>query len=106
MGKYLWMATYTADGAKGLLNEGGTGRRSAIEKLVGGVGGKIESFYYAFGEDDVFLIVDLPDDTTAAGVSLAVAATGAVRIKTITLLTPEQIDEAAKRKVEYRPPGA
>lgn len=106
MAKYLVQASYTAEGVKGLLKEGGSGRRAAVEKLAGGLGGSVESMYWAFGEDDVYVTVDLPDNVSAAAVSLAVSAAGAVRAKTAVLLTAEDIDAAAKKTVDYRPPGA
>jgi uncharacterized protein with GYD domain len=90
---------------KGLLKEGGTGRRKAVDQLVAGLGGKVEAFYYALGDEDVFVIADLPDNTAAAAISLAVNATGAVQLKTVPLLAVEDIDEAAKKTAEYRPPG-
>jgi uncharacterized protein with GYD domain len=106
MPKYLWQASYTSEGVKGLVKEGGTSRRAAVEKLAAAAGGKLEAFYYAFGEDDVYVIAEAPDNASAAAISLAVAASGAVRIRTAVLLTPEEIDLAAKASVEYRPPGA
>jgi uncharacterized protein with GYD domain len=105
MAKFLIKAAYTSDGVKGLLKEGGTGRRAAVDQLIGGLGGKVEAFYYALGDDDALVIVDLPDNTAAAAISLAVNAIGAVQIKTVPLLTAEDVDEAAKKSVEYRPPG-
>ena len=105
MAKYLLQATYTAEGAKGLLKEGGSSRRTTVEQLVQGMGGKVEAFYYAFGDDDVYVIVDGPGNVDIAAVSMAVGASGAVRLKTTVLLTPEEIDEAAKRSVAYRPQG-
>jgi uncharacterized protein with GYD domain len=105
MAKFLWKASYSSDGLKGLLKEGGTGRRAAIEKLTQALGGEVEAFYYALGDDDVIVIVDLPDSTTAAAISLAVNSTGSVEIKTVPLLTVEEVDEAAKKSVDYRPPG-
>ena len=105
MAKFLWKAAYSSDGVKGLLKEGGTGRRAAIDKLTEALGGKVEAFYYALGEEDVIVIVDLPDNTTAAAISLAVNAIGAVQLKTVPLLTVEEVDEAAKKSVDYRPPG-
>jgi uncharacterized protein with GYD domain len=105
MAKFLIKAAYTSDGVKGLLKEGGTGRRAAVDQLIGGLGGKVEAFYYALGDDDAIVIVDLPDNTAAAAISLAVNAIGAVQIKTVPLLTAEDVDEAAKKSVEYRPPG-
>lgn len=106
MAKYLWQASYSVDGAKGLLKEGGTSRRATIEQLVKEIGGTIEGFYFAFGDDDVYVIADVPDNVTAAAISLTVAAAGAVRIKTTVLLTPEEIDDATHKSVAYRPPGA
>jgi uncharacterized protein with GYD domain len=105
MAKYLWCASYTAEGVKGVLKEGGSGRRDAIEKLVADLGGTIEAFYFAFGDDDVYVIADLPDNTNAAAVSFAVGATGAVRIKTTVLLTPDEVDRAVHTTVGYRAPG-
>lgn len=106
MPKYLWEAKYTVAGSQGLIKEGGTSRVSVVEKLVANLGGHIEAIYYAFGDADLYGIVDLPDDATAAAVSLSVAAAGGVTIKTIPLMPPELIDEAAHKTIEYRPPGA
>lgn len=106
MPKYLWQASYTTEGVRGVLKEGGTGRVEAVRKLVDGLGGSLEAAYFAFGEDDVYAIVDLPDNVSAAAISLTIAAAGAARIKTVVLATPEEIDEAAKKSVDYRPPGA
>jgi uncharacterized protein with GYD domain len=105
MPKYLTVVSYTAEGTKGLLKEGGTARRAVVEKMMKSLGGKLESFYFAFGDDDVFVITEAPDNVTAAAVSLAVSASGAVRSKTVVLLTPEEIDQASKKTVEFRPPG-
>jgi uncharacterized protein with GYD domain len=106
MGKYLWEVSYTAEGARGLLKEGATSRRAYIQKLVESMGGKIEAFYFAFGKNDAYVIADLPDATDVAAASLGVSSSGAVSIRTVVLLTPEQIDEAAKKVIDYRPPGA
>jgi uncharacterized protein with GYD domain len=106
MPKYLTVASFTAEGAKGLLKEGGTARRAAVEKMIKGLGGKLEGFYFAFGDNDAYTISDGLDNASAAALSLAVSATGAVRIKTIVLLTPEEMDQASKKRVKYRPPGA
>ena len=105
MPKYLFEASYTAEGAKGLLKEGGSKRRKAVENTLKALGGKIDAFYYAMGEHDVYLIVDVPDNVSAAALSMAVNAAGAVRLKTTVLLTPEEIDMAAKKTVDYRAPG-
>ena len=88
MPKFLIKASYTAEGAKGLLKEGGTARRAAVVKLVEGLGGKVEAFYYAYGDSDAYIISDLPDATSGLAVSLAVNASGAVRLSTIPLITP------------------
>jgi uncharacterized protein with GYD domain len=98
--------SYTAEGAKGLLKEGGTSRVAYLRKMVESNGGKLEAFYWAFGEDDAYIITDGPDNVHAAAISLAVSASGAMRVKTVVLLTPEEIDAAAKQGVSFRPPGA
>ena len=105
MAKYLIEANYTTEGVRGLLKDGGTKRRDVVKKLVKSVGGKVEAFYFCFGETDAVVIVDLPDSTTAASVSLNVAATGAVKLATVSLLSPEDIDAAAKKKFAYKAPG-
>ena len=105
MSKYLIQGTYVGGSAKGLLKEGGSSRRAVIEKLVSSVGGSIEGIYYAFGETDVFIIADLPDNVSAAAISLAVNATGSVSVKVTVLLTAEEIDAATKKGVSYRAPG-
>ncbi len=105
MPKYLFQVAYTAEGAKGLMQEGGTHRRATIAELVAHVGGTLETFYFEFGSDDVLVIADLPDEATAAAVSLSVGASGAASIRTTVLLEPEVLDEAAKKSVGYRPPG-
>lgn len=105
MPKYLVQASYTGDGVQGLRNEGGTARRTAVEKACASVGGKLDAFYYAFGDTDVVTIMELPDNTTAAGVALLVAASGKVDIKTTVLLTPEEVDAAVKVGGDYSPPG-
>jgi uncharacterized protein with GYD domain len=106
MPKYLTVVSYTAEGAKGLLKEGGSARRAAVEKLMKSLGGRLEAFYFAFGENDAYIITEQPDHVTTAAVSLTVSATGTIRGKTIVLLTPEEIDQAAKKTVKFRPPGS
>jgi uncharacterized protein with GYD domain len=105
MPKFLVQANYVGEGIKGLLKEGGTSRRAAIEKLAQSMGGKVEAFYYAFGETDAFVIVDVPDNATMAAAALTAAASGAVTVKTTVLMTPEEVDEAVKKSPSYRPPG-
>ena len=105
MAKFLVKGSYTTDGVKGILNDGGTARRAAVQKMVEGLGGSQEAFYFAFGDTDVYVLVDLPDNTSAAAISMVVNATGAVQVELVPLLTPEEADEAAKMSVDYRPPG-
>ena len=106
MPKMLIKASYTADGAKGLIKEGGTGRRAAVQKLIEGVGGKIEAFYFAYGDADAYLIVDVPDAVDGLALSLAVNASGVVNLTTVPLITVEEMDAASKKTVNYRAPGA
>ena len=106
MPKSMVKASYTTEGVRGLLKEGGTGRSNAVRQLVENLGGKVEAFYFAYGEDDVYVIIDFPDETTAIALSLAINASGAVRITTIPLITPAELDAATKAAVPYRAPGA
>ncbi len=108
MAKYLIEAGYSHEGLKGVLKDGGTARRNAVETAVKALGGRVEAFYFGFGESDVYAIVDAPDNVSVAAFALAVGATGiAGHFKTIALLTPEEIDQAAKKAAgaSYRPPG-
>ncbi len=105
MPRYLWQISYTATGAQGLLSEGGTSRRDAITAMVESVGGQVEACYFAFGTTDLYVIGELPDDVAAASLSLRTAVAGAARSQTVVLLTAEQLDEATRREVAYRPPG-
>ena len=105
MARYLWQASYTSEGVKGVQSAGGSSRRDAIQQLVDSLGGKLECFYFAFGDDDVYVVAELPDNSTAAAVAMVVNASGAVRLKTTVLLTPEEVDAAGQKSVDYRPPG-
>lgn len=105
MPKYMFEAKYTAAGAKGILHEGGTARRAAVEKGIQGLGGRLEAFYFAFGGVDAFVIADLPDNATAAALALAVGQSGMASTRTVVLMTPEEADTATKKSVAYRPPG-
>jgi len=105
MAKYLIIASYTAEGMKGVISKGGSDRRDAVAKTVADLGGQVESFYFAFGDEDAYVIVDLPENVSAAAVGMAVGASGMARTKTVVLLTPEEIDRAAQTQVAYRPPG-
>ena len=106
MPKYLFQVSLSADGVIGTLKEGGTSRRAAIEKLIQDLGGSLEADYYAFGDTDVFIIADLPDNATSAALSMVISASGAASISTTVLIPPEEIDEAAQKTADYRPPGA
>ena len=105
MPKYLISAQYSAEGLRGLQRDKGSGRRQAVTTVVEGVGGRVECFYNALGEDDAYVIVDLPDHITAAALSIAVSAAGLARTKTTALLTVEEVDQALGKSVNYRPPG-
>ena len=94
MPKYLFHGSYTAEGVKGLLKDGGSKRRAVVEQLIKDQGGTLEAFYFAFGENDFYGIADLPDNVSIAAISLAVGASGAVQVKTTVLLTPEEMDQA------------
>jgi uncharacterized protein with GYD domain len=103
--KYLIQANYVGEGVKGLLKDGGTSRRAAVEKLFQSQGGTLEAFYYAFGETDCYVIGELPDNATMSAVALTIGASGVVTVKTTVLMTPEEIDQAVKKTPNYRPPG-
>jgi uncharacterized protein with GYD domain len=104
--KFMVKASYTAAGAKGIQSAGGTSRRDVIAKMAEGLGGSLESFYFAFGETDAYVVLDLPDNRAAAAASIAVGATGAAASEVVVLLTPEDVDAAAGLSVDYRPPGS
>jgi uncharacterized protein with GYD domain len=105
MPKYLFEISYTLEGTKGLLKDGGSKRLAAGKAAIESIGGKVEAFYFTFGEHDVIAIVDMPDAATAAGASIALSASGGVKGKTTVLLTPEEIDAAVKKTPTYTPPG-
>ena len=104
MAKYLFRTSYTQAGVAGLIREGGTGRREALRQTVEGLGGTLEGFYYAFGEDDLLLIADLPDEEAATAFSMFVSAAGALTVTCTVLMSPETIDGAIKKSVPYRAP--
>src|SRR5262245_16983467 len=105
MPKYLCVAKYSVEGVKGLMKEGGSARRAAVEQAVKGLGGSLEAFYFAFGDDDAYIVADLPDNASAAAVSLAVGASGLASVRTVPLLTPQEVDQTTKKTVNYRGPG-
>ena len=106
MPMYLYKANYTTEGAKGLAKDGGTGRRAAVKKAVESMGGKLEAFYFAFGETDVYAIAEMPDNVSAAAFAGLVGLGGGASAKTTVLITPEEVDEIVKKTADYRPPGA
>ena len=106
MAKYLIRANYTQSGLTGLLKEGGTSRRDALRNTIEGLGGALEGFYYAFGDCDLYLIAELPDEATATAASLNIGAAGALDVSMTVLVSPETVDEAVAKTVSYRVPGA
>ena len=106
MAKYLVKASYTAKGTEGLLKEGGTSRQKLVEGMAAKLGGSVECFYYCFGDTDVIAIIDVADPVDAAAISLAINSTGAVNLSLTPLLSPSDIDDATKKTVGYRAPGA
>ena len=106
MPTYLFKTSYTLDGIKGVRGVGGSNRRDAVAALAESVGGRLESFHFAFGDSDAFVIVDLPDNESAAAVALTVNGAGGAVVNTVVLMTPEEVDAAARRSVDYQPPGA
>jgi uncharacterized protein with GYD domain len=105
MPKYLVKASYTVEGVKGLLKEGGTSRKKAVEKMINELGGKVEAFYFAFGDTDVYSIIDLPDAESASAVSLTINAGGYTNTSLTVLITPDEADTAVRKTVSYTPPG-
>lgn len=105
MAKYLIQANYVGDGVSGLMREGAASRRAQVDALAAQLGGSVEAFYYAFGDTDAYVIVDLPDNASAAAASLVAGASGAVATSITVLLTPDDIDAAIAKAPDYRPPG-
>ena len=105
MPKYLLEVNYTLEGVRGVVAKGGTARRSAAEAAAKSLGGNLDSFYFAFGGTDVVTVADLPDNTAAAALALAVTAGGGATVRTVVLLTADEIDAAAEKTVKYTPPG-
>lgn len=105
MPKYLLQVNYTAEGAKGLIKDGGSKRRSAAQMAAESLGGRVEAMYFAFGDTDAYVVADMPDHVSVAAISLALGASGAASGRTTVLLTPEEMDQAARKTPNYRPPG-
>ena len=106
MPKYLIQGSYTANGVKGVMKEGGSSRHAAAKALIESMGGTLEALYFGFGDADVYAILDAPDNVSAAAASMAVNASGAISLKTVVLMTAEEMDEASKKGTSYRAPGA
>jgi uncharacterized protein with GYD domain len=106
MPKYLLEVTYTLDGVQGVVAKGGSARKSAAAAAAKSAGGKLDSLYFAFGGTDVYAVADLPNNEAAAALALTVSAAGGARVRTVVLLTPEEIDSATSQNVKYKPPGA
>jgi uncharacterized protein with GYD domain len=106
MPRYLFTARYSPEAAKTIMATGGTARATNIDTMVTGLGGRMESFHFAFGDEDAFVIVDLPDAQSAAAVALTISGTGVAQVRTTVLLTPEEVDAAAQLRPDYRPPRA
>jgi uncharacterized protein with GYD domain len=105
MPRYLFQVSYTHQGIQGIKKEGGSSRADLVGKMLADLGGSLEAYYFAFGEDDVIVIAELPDNVTAAAIGITVGAAGGATTKTTVLLTPEEIDAASHASVGYRPPG-
>ena len=109
MSKYLFCTSYTVEGLKGLIKEGGSKRREAVAQALKSLGGTLEAYYYAFGGTDLFIIMDLPDNVSATAASLVSNVAGTSKIETIVLITPKEVDQAAdlakEKMAAYRPPG-
>ena len=105
MPKFLLEVRYTQEGLKGVVAKGGSARLEAATAAAESAGGTLESFYFAFGDTDVYVIADFPDNTAAAALALTVGAAGGASVRTVPLLTPEEVDRAAGAKVSYRRPG-
>jgi uncharacterized protein with GYD domain len=105
MSKYLISGSYTAEGLRGLQRDKASGRRQALTAAIEGVGGKLECVYFALGQDDAYIIADLPDNAAAAALGIAVSATGLARTRTTALMTIEEVDQALAKTVNYRAPG-
>jgi uncharacterized protein with GYD domain len=106
MPKYLFEASYTTEGVKGVASKGGTARRDAIQQMFEASGGTMEGFYFAFGDSDAYVFGELPDNEAATAIALSVNQSGGATVKTVVLLTPDEVDAAAKASVDYRPPGS
>ncbi len=106
MPKFMFLASYAPEGLKGIQSAGGSSRREVISGLAESMGGTLESFHFAFGQRDAYVIAELPDNESAAAIAITANSSGAVSVETVALLTPEEVDAAANRSIDYTPPGA
>ena len=106
MPAYLWQASYTSQGVKGLMKDGGTKRKAAIKQMIEAAGGKLHAFYFSFGKDDVIGIAEFPDHATSTALSLSINGSGVVSFHSTVLITPEEMDAATKKSIAYQPPGS
>jgi len=105
MAKYLFQITYTEIGFQSILAEGGSKRKEAIEVAIKSLNGWLEALYYSFGETDMFIVCELPDNVSASAFSMIASSGGVARVKTTVLISAEEIDRATKKTIDYRPPG-
>ncbi|WP_446209643.1 GYD domain-containing protein [Micromonospora sp. IBSANI012] len=105
MAKFLLKSTYTIEGLKGLVNDGGTKRAEVVRKMIEEAGGRMESMHFAFAEDDTYVLCELPDQKTATGLAVAIGATGSVSVRITPVLTPAEVDEVTRMESTYTPPG-
>ena len=106
MPKYMFKASLTAEGVAGIIAEGGSSRRMALTQAIENLGGTVEAFYFAFGDEDAIVVADLPGNEAAAAFALEVGSSGRVAISTTVLITPEEVDRAREKKSGWRAPGA
>lgn len=106
MPKFLIKANYTAEGMKGLQKDKASGREKSIAAACKALGGKLDHLYYALGDDDVFVIVDLPSHVHVASLGVAVGTSGMASTRSVPLLTVGEMDKALGEGTKYRPPGA
>ncbi|MFG3302306.1 GYD domain-containing protein [Micromonospora chersina] len=106
MARFLLRSTYTADGLHGLIRDGGTKRVDVVRKMVENAGGRVESMYFAFADDDTYVLCEMPDHRSAAALAIAIGAAGGLQVQVTPLLTPAEVDEATRTPAAYSPPGA
>src|ERR1700749_4924773 len=103
--KYLWKVSYTKAGVRGVADKGASSRRDAVRHAIESLGGELEAVYFAFGEADVYVIGELPDNQSDAGLSVRANVSEGLTAETVVLMTAEEFDDATKKDVSFRPPG-